>query len=47
MKYDIQLIFTFVAFGLLLRKPTWKAWFAISLVVLSWMMFNIWKGHHS
>ncbi len=42
MKYDFHLLMFFVGVGLLFRKISWKGWFALCLVILTWLMYN-WK----
>jgi hypothetical protein len=39
MRYDMQLLFLFVALGLFKPRFSWKGWFGLSLVVLSWLMY--------
>jgi len=42
MKWEFHLLFMFIGIGLLTKRVTWKGWFAISVLVFSWIMFN-WK----
>lgn len=44
MKYDFQLIFALIGFGLAFKKLNWKGWFAVSLLLIGWMAYNVWKG---
>jgi hypothetical protein len=44
MRYDIHLIFTMIAVGLIFRKIGWKGWFGIAVLILGWMVLNLWNG---
>ena len=42
MKFDYQLLYLFVAVGLMTRKLSWRGWFALGILVLAIILFN-WK----
>jgi hypothetical protein len=44
MKFDMQLLYLFLGIGLFSKKLTWRGWFAVCLVIIVWMTFNVLKG---
>jgi hypothetical protein len=40
MKYDLQLMFTLLLVGIMNRKLSWRGWFGISILVITWIMYN-------
>ena len=39
MRYDMQLLFFFVAMGVWKPRLSWKGWFGVGLLVFSWLMY--------
>ncbi len=44
MKFDYQLLYVFVAIGLMTRKLSWRGWAGVSLLVAAIIIFNWLKG---
>jgi hypothetical protein len=42
MKWEFHLLFLFIGIGLFTKRVTWKGWFALSVLVFAWIMYN-WK----
>jgi hypothetical protein len=40
MKYDMQLLVILVFIGLFRKNIQWRGWFAITMFVLTWIMYN-------
>ena len=40
MKFDYQLMYVFVAIGLMSRKLSWRGWAGVSLLVFAIIMYN-------
>ncbi len=42
MNYGFHLLFVMVMLGLIVKKPTWKFWFGVSMTMAVFMLYN-WK----
>jgi hypothetical protein len=44
MRWDVHLLFAFVAIGLVFKRVGWKGWFAVAILIATWMCLNLIKG---
>lgn len=42
LKFDFQLLYGLIALGLFYKRLSWRGWFAVTLTVFAWIMWN-WK----
>jgi hypothetical protein len=40
LKFELQILMLMVMVGLGIKKPDWKLWVVIGLLVFAWMMVN-------
>jgi hypothetical protein len=44
MKFDLYLILAMFGVGITFRRLSWKGWFAITMVVFMWILWNWRRG---
>ena len=43
MHFEFQLLIVMVFIGILVRKLDWRRWFAVGLLIVGWIVYNLMK----